>query len=89
MELPPRFRLYRLACIANLVLLGLTLCFIAWAISGSTATVNFSGELVAAVVYFILHYKNDRIGLRLFAQYKAGQPVSKSQRGSIRIFWIL
>jgi hypothetical protein len=89
MPLPYRFRLYRIACIANLVLLGLVIVFIAWATYNKDANLRFSGELALVLAYLILHYKNDRIGLQLFAQYKTGRPVPKRQRGSIRIFWVL
>jgi hypothetical protein len=89
MQIPYRFRLYRMACIINLLVMGCMLLMMIWLLTKKGSYFSPGAGLLLAVAFFIINYKNDRIGLQLFTQAQLGKPVPKIQRNSIRIFWII
>jgi hypothetical protein len=89
MEIPFRFRLYRIACIANLLVMGCILLLMMWLLTNKGNHFSPGAGLLLAVAFFIINYKNDKIGLQLFTLALRGKPVPKTQRNSIRIFWII
>ncbi len=89
MEIPYRFRLYRMACIVNLLVMGCILLLMLWLLTNKGSRFNPGVSMLLAVAFFIINYKNDKIGLQLFAQAQQGNPIPKTQRNSIKIFWIV
>jgi hypothetical protein len=89
MEIPYRFRLYRMACIINLLAMGCMLLLMLWLLTNKGSRFNPGVSMLLAVAFFIINYKNDKIGLQLFTQAQLGKPVPKTQRNSIKIFWII
>jgi hypothetical protein len=88
MQIPYRFRLYRTACIINLLSMGCMLLFMIWLLTSKNGRFNSGGQLLV-LAFFIINYKNDKAGLELFTQARRGKPVPKTQRSSIKIFWVL
>jgi hypothetical protein len=89
MQIPYKFRLYRMACIINLLVMGCMLLLMIWLLTKKGSYFSPGAGLLLAVAFFIINYKNDKTGLQLFAQALRGKPVPKTQRSSIRIFWII
>ncbi len=89
MQIPYRFRLYRMACITNLLVMGCILLQMIWLLTKKGSHFSPGTGLLLAVAFFIINYKNDKIGLQLYTQAMLGKPVPKTQRNSIRIFWVI
>jgi hypothetical protein len=89
MQLPYRFRLYKIACITNLLAMGCMLLLMVWLLTNKGNHFSPGAGLLLVVAFFIINYKNDKIGLQLFTQAQFGKPVPKRQRNSIKIFWMI
>lgn len=87
MYIPTKFKLYRAACLVNLLLLTLILLFSVWMVTlgGTRFWLNFG--FISATLFCFINFINDRAGLKLFKQLQLKQSINEKQQIRLWIYW--